>query len=410
MPLLRRLPLLLLALTLPLRAADDAAPANPPDKLPTLQEARATAARALAALLTDDAEGFENTLDLSDYSTRYNADLFLRRTRARRTFLLVAQARFNDKAADADPQPIKLAAVNAVDKSLQTAQVWVDETRSKALIFPDAPESAPLLLARDGGEWSFDPDCLLPTQRRFPAAQRLRAEADAYETLARELAAGKIPTPAAALARFTALRSANDDTPPLARPPATQPAPAAAAAEKPAGYDSPRHALATYLNAVRSRDERAAREAVASPDTDEARALEALFLRLASARAIRGAAFDAFGEVALPLDPLDSADDKNLTPAINSTTWMPLYFRNGVARMTLALGSLELTFFFARVGEEWKIDPAPTLAINKIDPMPATTLSIMRVKALAAFDFAQQIRDKKFATWRDARSARRSTD
>lgn len=411
MRVLRPLPLLLLALLGPqaIVCAADAPAAETPDQLPTLEATRDAAVEAVTALFHDDAEGFENALDLSDFSTRYNANFFLRRTRARHTFLLVARAKFGTAAGEADPQPVKAADLDTLEKSLQSAQVWIEENRKQALILPEGPDGHPLHLTREEGDWSFDPECLLPTEKRFEFTQRLRAEAEAYETISQEIADGKLATAAAVNARFTALRF-KDDAAPVVKAAETQPAPAAVKPEKSAQFDSPRHAIATYLNAVRTREEAAAKEAVASPDSDEARALEALFLRLASARAIRGAAFDAFGAVALPLDPLDAADDRNLTPAINGASWAPLYFRNGVARMTLSLGSLPLTFIFARSGEDWKIDPAPTLKINKIDPMPETTLSVMRVKAKADFDFAGQIRDKQFATWRAARDARRTAE
>lgn len=122
---------------------------------------------------------------------------------------------------------------------------------------------------------------------------------------------------------------------------------------------------------------------------------------------IRAAAFDAFGEVALPLDPFTLADDEALTPAINAVSWKPLYLRPGAARLSISLGGL-LTFLFVKSGDDWKIDPVPTLKANRIDPMPDATLSVMRVKAKADLDFADNIKNKKYPTWRDARTARRA--
>jgi hypothetical protein len=405
-------PLALLAallLTPALRAAD-----APEPKPPSAEDARKTVIKAMTALLSDNADDFESTLDPESPASRFTARSFLQYARAKHAFRLVAMAKFGPaEGAGLVPDPTNAKDLQNLLPLLKKAPIWIDESQKDAILVLDAAgKSTEFHLDRtEDDDWAFDPDSLLPEDhaKSFPITNRMEYNAMILNDLSQQIADGKLTTAAAVSAAWIKTQWKPIELPPKSQAVEAAKHPAAEKGDKTASYKDPRATLTTFLNAVRTNDSAAAREALASPDSDEGHALEALFLRCACARAIRGAAFDAYGEVALPLDPFNLADDQFLTSTLKEVSYKPLYLRpGGVARLSVSLGSLPLTFLFVRSGDDWKIDPAPTAKANALDPMPDTTLSVMRVKAKADFDFAQAIKDKKYPTWRDARTARRA--
>jgi hypothetical protein len=390
-----------------LRAADDAAP-----KPPSAEEARETVLKAITAFFTDNADDFESTLDLGSVTYRFTGRDFAAYARAKHLFRLVAMAKFGVKqGTDLDPEPISYKGLADLTAAIKKAPVWIDEFHKEAIVALDIPgqfSELHLELTEDN-DWAFDVDCLLPEDhaKAFPITNRMQTNTLALNTIATEIAQGKLATPDDVTKLWNKIKWQPIELPPKPQPVAAAKPPAAEKGEKSVSCTDPRAALTTFFNAIRTNDSAAAREALASPDSDEGHALEALFLRCACARAIRGAAFDAYGEVALPLDPFNLADDQYLTPTIKAVSYKTLYLRPGTARISVSLGTLPFTFFFVKSGDEWKIDPAPTIKACAIDPMPEATISVMRVKAKADFDFAEKIKNKEFATWRDARNARR---
>jgi hypothetical protein len=413
MPRLRRaLPVLLASFLVassasPLRAADEAEA-----KPPSAEAARETVIKAMTALFTDNADDFESTLDPEDPVSRYNARFFLEYARAKHTFRLVAMAKFGpSEGAGLVPDPTNAKDFQTLLPLLKKGTVWIDDLYKNAILVVEVSgKSSEFHLDRtEDDDWAFDPASLLPEDhaKSFPITSRMEYNAMILEDLSKEIAEGKLTTAGDVASAWSKRQWMPVEIPPRPQKVEAAKAPAAVAGEKSVSCKDPRAALTTFFNAIRTNDSAAAREALASPDSDEGHALEALFLRCVSARAIRGAAFDAFGEVALPLDPFNLADDEFLTPTINAVSWKPLYVRPGMARLSVSLGTLPLTFYFVKSGDDWKIDPAPTIKACAIDPMPEATISVMRVKAKADFDFAEKIKKKEFATWRDARNARR---